>query len=206
MRTAFSFFTVPALSVALAAAAGPAANPGTPAAPMGSSVGTQTVASAAAREANKAAYRALIEACLNKGDLTVADKYIAKDMIDHDPMNRMGGLEGFKKSIADWRSAFPDGRVEVQDIIAEGDRVMARLRTTGTHKGSMNGVAATNKKIDVLGFDEVLFRNGKAAEHWGVIDQLGMMKQLGIIPDGPPQQQPSSAPAGDRPAPPSNKY
>ncbi|MDB5051532.1 MAG: hypothetical protein JWO30_4603 [Fibrobacteres bacterium] len=204
MRTVISIFAVSALSITLASAAGPAANPNMQ---PGSSSGTQTMGSSAAVEANKAAYRAVIDQALNKGNLSVADKYISKDMVDHDPGNTVGGLDGFKQFVTAWRSAFPDSRAEIQELIGEGDRIIARVRSTGTHTGTFNGIAPTNRKFDVIGFDEVLFKNGKAVEHWGVTDQLGMMKQLGVMPNGTPQAQPSSAPTGTKPsAAPVHKY
>jgi predicted ester cyclase len=204
MRTAFPIFIVPALSMTLAFSAGPAANPNMQ---PGSSAGTESMGSSAAVEANKAAFRALVEECVNKNNVSLADKYVAKDMVDHDPGNTMGGLEGFKNSIIAFRKAFPDARIEVQDIVGEGDRITARLRSTGTHMAAFNGVAPTNKKFDIMRFDEAIFRNGKAVEHWAVTDQLGMMKQLGVMPDGAPRAQPSSAPAGAKPAAPAaHKY
>ncbi|MDB5102570.1 MAG: ester cyclase [Fibrobacteres bacterium] len=184
--------------------------PPTGTAPSGTLGGSGDAQSSATRsmvDANKAAYRTVMEECMNRGNLAAADRIIVKDLVDHDPGNLVGGLDGFKKFVTAWRGAFPDSRVEVISLVGEGDRIMARTRVTGTHSGTFNGVAPTNKRFAVEGFDEVMFKNGMAVEHWGVSDQLGMMKQLGIMPNGTPQQQPSSSPAPAKPsAPPSNKY
>jgi predicted ester cyclase len=154
---------------------------------------------AAAGTAEKNAYRTLINECLNKGDMAAADMYIAKDMVDHDPNNPMGGLDGFKKFVTEWKSAFPDGLTEIQDIVSEGDRVIARIRATGTQTGKFNEMQATNKRIDVLGFDEARFKDGKIVEHWSVVDRLELMKQLGIVSGTPGRPQPSSTPAPAKP-------
>ena len=224
MRTVFSFMTVSAIAFSLAAGAPPATtskgDANKSAAPTGTvSPGAAPTGSASSGsmggsgnmqgsvEAYKAQYRTVIEECLNKGNLAAADKIISKDLVDHDPGNMAGGLAGFKKFATAWRSAFPDGRVEIESIVAEGDRLIARTRSTGTHTGTFYGIAPTNKRFAVEGFDEVLFKNGMAVEHWGVSDQLGMMKQLGVMPNGAPQAQPSSAPAPAKPgAPATNKY
>ncbi len=192
----------PAKTAAAPANKAVAANTPSPSGSAGMSSATQ-----ASTEANKAAYRAVVEECMNKGNLALADKYIAKDMVDHDPGNTAGGLDGFKKFVTTWRGAFPDSRLEIESLVGDGDRIMARTRCMGTHTGTFNGIAATNKRFTIQGFDEVLFKNGKAVEHWGVTDQLGMMKQLGVMPGGSPQTQPSSAPAPAKPAAPAtNKY
>jgi predicted ester cyclase len=192
----------PAKTAAAPANKAVAVNTSSPSGSAGMSSATQ-----ASTEANKAAYRAVVEECMNKGNLALADKYIAKDMVDHDPGNTVGGLDGFKKFVTTWRGAFPDSRLEIESLVGDGDRIMARTRCMGTHTGTFNGIAATNKRFTIEGFDEVLFKNGKAVEHWGVTDQLGMMKQLGVMPGGSPQAQPSSAPAPAKPAAPAtNKY
>jgi predicted ester cyclase len=231
MKNPICFFAVPALAISISMAAAPAPAPAaTPAAPTTAASGkvnldpqsatmqaaaTSATTGSATRgsiESNKAAYRAVIEEFVNKGNAAIADRHIAKDIVDHDPANMAGGLEGFKTFVSSWRTAFPDSRMEVESIIGEGDRIMARLRATGTHSGTFNGIAPTNRKINVQSFDEVLFKNGKVVEHWAVSDQMTLMKQLGVQPAGTQQAQPSSAPAPAAPAsgkvspPGSNKY
>jgi predicted ester cyclase len=83
--------------------------------------------------------------------------------------------------------AFPDLRLNVQDVIASGDKAVARVRVTGTHQGEFMGIPATGKTgaadlIDITRFGD----DGLAHEHWGVVDMLAMMQQLGVIPAGPP--------------------
>jgi predicted ester cyclase len=85
-----------------------------------------------------------------------------------------------------YRAAFPDLRMEPQDVLVSGDKVVARARATGTHRGEFMGMPATGKRIDVQLIDIIRFGDdGLAHEHWGVFDALAMMQQLGAVP-GPP--------------------
>jgi len=84
-------------------------------------------------------------------------------------------------------SAFPDLHFDTEDILASGDKVVARARVTGTNKGDFMGMPATGKSvsvqaIDILGFGE----DGLVHDHWGVMDIMSMMQQLGVVPQGPP--------------------
>jgi len=84
------------------------------------------------------------------------------------------------------RAAFPDLHMDVQDVFASGSKVVARVRYTGTNKGEFMGMPASGKKVDVSLIDIFLFGDdGLVREHWGVIDALAMMQQMGAIPAGP---------------------
>jgi hypothetical protein len=86
-----------------------------------------------------------------------------------------------------YRAAFPDLRMEPVDVLASGDKVVARVRATGTHNGEFLGMPATGRSVDVQLIDIIRFGDdGLAHEHWGVVDALMMMQQLGAIPDAPP--------------------
>ena len=110
------------------------------------------------------------------------------DMIEHEetpgfPPTKDGVKAFFNAYIA----AFPDLRMNVEDVIASGDKVVARFRATGTNTGDFMGMPATGKSVDVQGVDIIRFGDdGKAAEHWGVFDAMAMMQQLGAIPEGAP--------------------
>jgi predicted ester cyclase len=85
-----------------------------------------------------------------------------------------------------YRGAFPDLRMDVEDIVASGDKAVARVRATGTNKGAFMGMPATGKSMDVQLIDIMLFgADGLVREHWGVLDALAMMQQLGVIPEAP---------------------
>ncbi len=81
-----------------------------------------------------------------------------------------------------YRSAFPDTEFELNDLIEEGDKVAARITATGTHKGTLMGIAPTGKRVSISGIVITQFRDGKQVESWSSYDQLGMLQQLGVVP------------------------
>ena len=134
-------------------------------------------------EENKAAQRRFYEEVVNGGKLDLIDQLVAPNFVEHEAFPGLSNdREGVKQFFALMRSAFPDLRMEVHDIIAEGDKVVTRVTIRGTHRGEFMGIAPTGKQINVATVDIVRFANGKVVEHWGVTDQLAMMQQLGAIP------------------------
>ena len=132
---------------------------------------------------NKAALRRLINEGFLGGDTAVVDELIASDFVDHSPApGQAPGPEGVKQAMTMFRTAFPDLSVTIEDEVAEGDKVMMRGRTRGTHKGEFMGIAPTGKQIDIGEMYIVRFSGGKMVEHWAQEDSLGMMQQLGVIP------------------------
>ena len=135
-------------------------------------------------EENKALVRREEEELFSGGNLDAADEIYAADYVGHDPSNPedVRGLQAAKQAAAEYRQAFPDLRVTVEDLIAEGDRVAARLRVRGTHLGELNGIAPTGRRVDCSGIVISRIEEGKIAEDWANFDDLGMMRQLGVIP------------------------
>jgi steroid delta-isomerase-like uncharacterized protein len=132
---------------------------------------------------NKARNRRLVEQGFSTGDTAVLDELVAADCVDHGaPPGWPAGLEGVRQFMAMMRGAFPDLRYEIEDQIAEGDKVLTRVTWRGTHRGEFMGMPATGKQVAVAGMDLTRWSNGKAVEHWGVQDALGMLQQLGKIP------------------------
>lgn len=132
---------------------------------------------------NEALAREAVEA-FNRGDLDAAGRLFTADYVDHDP-SRAGlptGPEGVKQAWSMMRAAFPDLHFTIEDMIAEGDKVVARFTMSGTHQGEFMGIAATGNRITITGIDIARFENGKGVEHWANQDDLGMMQQLGVIP------------------------
>jgi steroid delta-isomerase-like uncharacterized protein len=125
---------------------------------------------------------------INAGDVEGFGRLMADDFVDHEELpglaaTKDGVLAFFRTQLA----AFPDMRMDVQDIVASGDKVVARVRYTGTNHGAFMGAPATGKSVDVQLIDIFRFgEDGLAHEHWGVMDQLTMMQQLGMVPAGPP--------------------
>ena len=119
----------------------------------------------------------------NKGNMKVMDELLSSNVVEHNPFPGQGpGLEGFKKSLTELRQAFPDLHMTVDDMLADGDKVIIRSTMTGTHKGSFMNMPATGKQVKVEGIDIVRIKDGKAVEHWGVTDTMTMMQQLGVVP------------------------
>jgi steroid delta-isomerase-like uncharacterized protein len=125
---------------------------------------------------------------INAGDIDGFGELLAEDFVEHEEMPGLEpSKEGVKQLFHMYRAAFPDLRMEVQDVLVSGDKAVARVRATGTHQGEFLGMSATGKSIDVQLIDITRFGDdGLAREHWGVFDALAMMQQLGAIPQSPP--------------------
>lgn len=129
-------------------------------------------------DANKALAGRLYER-LSAGDLSVVDEVISDDFVEHEGFP---GLEpnksGVRKMFELFQTAFKDAKFEVDDMIAEGDKVFVRARMTGTHQAEFMGIPATGKAINVGIGDYFRIGNGIAVEHWGVMDTGAMIRQL----------------------------
>jgi steroid delta-isomerase-like uncharacterized protein len=135
-------------------------------------------------EENKATQRRVYEEAFNQKNLDVLDELIASEFTEHNPNpGQPPGLEGLKQFLSSIHTAFPDLHVNVEDMVAEGDKVAARLRVRGTHQGEFTGIAPTGNQVTLTGIDIVRIAEGKVVEHWGNFDNLGMMRQLGAIPE-----------------------
>jgi len=125
---------------------------------------------------------------INAGDLDGFADLLADTFVEHEVTpglapTKAGVLDFFRMQLA----SFPDLRMDVEDVFASGAKAVARVRVTGTNQGPFMGMAATGKPVDVELID--LFRfgdDGRVLEHWGLIDSLAMMQQLGVAPAGPP--------------------
>jgi steroid delta-isomerase-like uncharacterized protein len=136
-------------------------------------------------EQNKAAVKRFFEAW-NARDLDAFDEIIAPDAVNHDPQNpfrETRGPEGAKRYAGMYHSAYSDGHFEVHEQIAEGDFVVTRWTGKGTNDGELMGMAATGKSVEVAGITIDRLATGKIAETWSCWDTLGMMQQLGAIPE-----------------------
>jgi len=119
----------------------------------------------------------------DKGNLKIADEILSKDFIDHDPVTgQLPGIEGYKQMVTGFRNAFPDLRVKNEDVIVEGDKVVVRWTAQGKHSGQLMNIPPTNKQVTLKGVDILLVENNKITERWGEFDALGMLSQLGVLP------------------------
>ncbi len=145
------------------------------------------VSIAEAEDTGAAADRAIIsriyEEVFNKGKLDQVDALIAAEYINHNPIGPGGksGIEGFKQTVRALRFAFPDLRFTVEQMIVNGDQVVARTTMQGTHKNSFMGIDPTDKKVTVSGFDIYRIADGVVRERWGTLDGLTLMQQMDVL-------------------------
>ncbi|MFZ2012745.1 MAG: ester cyclase [Nocardioides sp.] len=125
---------------------------------------------------------------INAGDIDGFGTLVADGFVEHQggpgfPATKEGTLDFFR-ALAD---AFPDLRMEVEDLVVDDDKAVARVRLTGTHQGEFTGIPATGATVDVQVIDIMRFDDaGRVCEHWGVADLLSLMQQLGVVPSGAP--------------------
>jgi predicted ester cyclase len=125
---------------------------------------------------------------ISAGDIMGFGDLVADGFVEHQggpgfAPTKEGTLEFFRML----QSAFPDMQMKVEDLLASGDKTVARVRVTGTHQGEFMGTAATGNRVDMELIDIMRFDDaGLACEHWGVADMLTLMQQLGVVPAAPP--------------------
>ena len=114
----------------------------------------------------------------------MVDELMAVDFVEHEelPPGMPTGREGAKVLFAGMRSAFPDFKATIEDVIAEGDKVFMRMTWSGTQAGEFMGIPSSGKQFTVGVFDVMRIEGGKLVEHWGMTDNMGMMQQLGAMP------------------------
>ena len=133
----------------------------------------------------KALVRRELEELFGRGNLDVADEIVATDYVGHDPAlpEPIRGPEGLNQMVGGYRAAFPDLEVTVGQQIAEGDLVVTRWKARGTHRGELMGIAPTGRQATITGISIERVVDGKIVEDWTNWDTLGMMQQLGAIPE-----------------------
>jgi steroid delta-isomerase-like uncharacterized protein len=137
-------------------------------------------------EANKAIIGAFIEEVINQGRLERADALVKEDFIELDPLpGQQQGREGLKAVLHSMLTAFPDMHWHVDEMVAEGDKVVTRFHWNGTHRDTFIGIPATGRSVTVVGVVIDLLDSGKMAESRILMNTLGMMQQLGVIAPPP---------------------
>jgi len=137
---------------------------------------------------NKDLAKRFYDEVVNTGDVDRVPDFCTEDFVDHEegPPGTPDGIEGVKAFVQMFHAGFPDLQATVEDVLGEGDRIVARVRFTGTHEGEFMGVPPSGKRIDVETIDIVRLEGDKAAEHWGVTDNMKLMQQIGAIPQEAP--------------------
>ena len=135
-------------------------------------------------EANKTTARRLVDDLFNNKNYDVIDELFAPDFVEHEEIPGIDlGRDGVRQATQMFHAAFPDLHVVIQDVLADGDKVVMREQWTGTHQGEFIGLPATGKQVAFDVIDIVRFAEGKLVEHWAVSDMLALMTQLGAIPE-----------------------
>ena len=139
------------------------------------------MAADASAEQNKAVVTRFVEEVWGNGNLDAMDTLFTEDSVLHDPTGDVQDPEAFKTYNELYLAAFPDLRYDIQDMIAEDDKVVFRARMRGTHEGEFMGFEPTGNRFDAEGIIIARIEDGRIAERWASYDALGMMRQLGIL-------------------------
>ncbi len=130
--------------------------------------------------------RRWIDEAWSKGNVDVLDDLNAPDFVDHSGLPGVSpDTAGMKQFIAGLHAAFSEVVITIEDMVAEGDRLVGRWVMRGVNTGSFNGMPATDRPVTLMGFDLLRVEGDRFAEVWGVADIAGMLQQLGVMP-GPP--------------------
>lgn len=132
---------------------------------------------------NKLVYRRFMEEVVNKGNFALADELLAEDVLEYEklPGDLPPDGEGIRQLFGLLRAAFPDLVISIEDLVAEDDRVAARVTIRGTHNGDFPGIPATGREVCYEAIDISRIVDGKIVEHWGIPDYLTLFQQLGVI-------------------------
>lgn len=138
---------------------------------------------------NKEIVRRYYEEAFNDERLSLLDELIAQDVVNHNPLSDSTlsaadarGFEGFRKHVETAHQGFPDARVTIDDLVAEGDKVAVRFTFEGTHEGRFGGIEPTGKRVSLPNIALYRIEDGKIAERWLESDSLDMLEQLDSAP------------------------
>jgi predicted ester cyclase len=132
---------------------------------------------------NKALVRRFVDEVQSGGNIDLIDEVCSPGFVNHSaPPGIPADREGLKILTAMFRGAFPDSHFTIEDMVAEGDKVATRKTFHGTHGGDFMGMPPTGRVVSMGLIDIVRVSDGRVVEHWAMGDSLGMMQQLGVIP------------------------
>jgi steroid delta-isomerase-like uncharacterized protein len=133
---------------------------------------------------NKQLVDAFIQELFTKGDLDAVGRYLAPGFVDHDPpfAGAPGGPEGLRQAAAMMKEALPDWHSDIGQLVAEGDTVVERFTASGTHRGELMGTPPTGRTLVLAGINIFRIEGDRIAERWGRLDELGLLRQLGLVP------------------------
>lgn len=132
---------------------------------------------------NTAVVRRYYDEVLNHGRVSTLTDLAVEDYVEHDPFPGQGdGRADLQRRVETLLGAFSPCSFVLEDVVAEGDRVVVRWTSTGTHSGEFLGMPATHRDYTISGIDIHRLEGGRMAEHWHVVDQLSQLQQLGMLP------------------------
>jgi steroid delta-isomerase-like uncharacterized protein len=137
-------------------------------------------AQAEVEEQNKDIVQRYWDGKWNTRDTGILDELMAPDVVYHGTSMEMNGIEEYKQVYQSFLSAFHDTKLTIDSLIAEGDKVMTRVTCSVVHKGELEGIPPTGKTLTISLFTVFRLVDGKIVEEWEIIDELGMMMQLGM--------------------------
>jgi steroid delta-isomerase-like uncharacterized protein len=125
-----------------------------------------------------------IQALFTRGELDAVDRYLGPHYVDHDPPvpDAPSGREAMRRAGAMFRSAFPDWHSDLEQLVVEGDVVVERFTAHGTHRGELMGVPPTGATVVLAGINVFRIEGDRIVERWGRLDELGLLRQLGLVP------------------------
>jgi steroid delta-isomerase-like uncharacterized protein len=131
-------------------------------------------------EQNKKVVDQFIQALFTRGELTAVDDYLAPDFVDHNPTipGQRGDRESMRSASQMFRAAFPDWHSRIDDLLADGDKVIERFTAGGTHQGPLMHIQPTGRTVTLSGINIFRLHDGKIAERWGILDQQALMQQI----------------------------
>jgi steroid delta-isomerase-like uncharacterized protein len=139
-------------------------------------------------EQNKAIIRRYYEEVFNGRNIAVLEELAAMEYVENSPLpGQSDGFEGLRQRVSLIQAAFQP-QFTIEDLIAEGDKVVVRWSQQATHVGDFMGIPASGKALSITGIDIHGLRNGKMAEHWDIVDLLGLLQQLGLVPQPDPSR------------------
>lgn len=130
----------------------------------------------------KALISTFIEEAFNSGNFSILNDIIHPDYQYSSPDSRMTGIDQLKEFIQSFRTAFPDLKIRIDDILTSDDRTCTSFTLTGTHKENFMGIPPTKKTVEVRGVVISKFQDNKISEEWEILDNLGFFQQLGVVP------------------------
>ncbi len=132
----------------------------------------------------KEVVRRFVDECQTNADERVFDELMHPDVLDHSrPPGIAPGAAGVRQQFDGFRAAFAGFRATILDQVAEGDKVVTRKVLTGTHVGSFQGLEPTGREVEIGVIDIVRVADGRIVEHWNCVDRLGLLAQLGALPE-----------------------